>query len=366
MRTCCILVVVAMLSPVAAADLAGEADRFLAEAVNKHTIPAISAGVLVDGRIRWLGAAGMADIDSGTAATPDTVFRIASISKVMTAVAILQLAEKGLVELDAPVQKYLPDYPPPRKGTMTVEHLLAHTSGIRHSTDQESRTFEHYDSLRQACRLFEDRKLAFTPGTKYRYSSYGYTVLGAILEAVTGDTFEAYLRANVWKPAGMQHTDLDRRPSARKGDAVLYTREGGKVVPDVENDLSLIYPGGGMVSTAEDLLRLVIALDDGTLLSAPSIDQMLQHPTYKGKVLDEHGGLGWNVWHHETHGLILSRVGGQAGSSALLLSYRGPGVTVALLTNITRLEPIWELTNHLIGLGKRAKKGELRTGAAGD
>ena len=146
-----------------AGDLSERADAYLAKAIEEHGIPAISAGIAVDGEIAWTGVAGDADAD--------TPFRIASISKVLTAVAALRLAEQGVLDLEAPVQTYLPDYPPPRKGTMKVRHLLEHTSGIRHARGDESRhSLTRYDSLRDACRFFEGRKLAFTPGTKHALS----------------------------------------------------------------------------------------------------------------------------------------------------------------------------------------------------
>ena len=126
-------------------------------------------------------------------------------------------------------------------------------------------------------------------------------------------------------------------------------------MPDTVNDLSLIYPGGGMISTPTDLLRFVIALENGDLLSKNSIDLMLGK-TGETVSKQQPAGLGWNAWQHESHGRILSRVGGQSGCSALLLSYADRGVTVALVANLARLDPIWELTNELMGIGLSAKQ----------
>ena len=350
---------IAEASPPTAGDLSDIADAYLRNAVAEHQIPALAAGIAVDGQILWTGAAGLANLEKSTVAKPETRFRVASISKVLTATAILQLAERGLIDLEAAVQTYLPSYPPPRQGTMKVLHLLSHTSGIRHSKGDESRrSVRHYDSMIEACRFFQDRKLAFPPGTKHRYSSYGYTVLGAIVEAVTQGSFESYMAENVWTPAGMLHTGLDRGPLRSDHTASLYRLERGRVVPDTENDLSLIYPGGGMVATAGDLLRFTIALENGALLSGESIERMFKHPVADGRVLHEQGGLGWNVWDHEAHGRILMRVGGQSGASALLVSYADRGVTVALLTNLARLDSIWTLTNDLIGMGLTTREDD--------
>ncbi len=365
MRVCCLLCLLCLVSSLAMAEsspapggeLSEIADAYLKNAIEEHQIPGVSAGIAVDGQIVWTGAAGVASVEKGTLVTPETPFRVASISKVLTATAILQLAEKGLIDLEASVQTYLPDYPPPREGTMSVLHLLSHTSGIRHSKGDESRrSLHHYGSMIEACRFFQDRKLAFRPGTKYKYSSYGYTVLGAIIEKVTHGSFEAYMGEHVWTPAGMLHTGLDKRPVLNSDAASLYRLARGRVVPDTENDLSVIYPGGGLVATAGDLLRFTVALENGALLSGTSIDRMLMHPADD----EERGGLGWNVWEHEAHGRILSRVGGQSGASSLLVSYADRGVTVALLTNLARLDSIWTLTNDLIGMGLTTRAARAR------
>lgn len=345
--------------------LARRADAYLERTIAEQSIPGIAAAIAVDGRVVWEGAAGVADVERGTVVTSDTAFRIASISKVLTATAILRLAEEGRIDLDAPVQTYLPEYPAPRRGTMTIAQLLTHTSGIRHSKGDESRrSMTRFESMRDACSFFEKRKLAFAPGTKHLYSSYGYTVLGAILESATGGSFESYMAEKVWKPAGMVHAGLDRRPADPARVAGLYRTERGEIVPDVANDLSLIYPGGGMVASAGDLVRFVNALQGGELLSPESLERMWRRPVYDGKVLAERGGMGWNVWDHETHGRILTRVGGQSGASGLLVSYVDRGVTVALLANMARLDPIWELTNDLVGMALSVRDEQVQGSAA--
>lgn len=367
---CSALLVAMMLasfSATAEQSLAERADAYLEGAIREHRVPGISAAIAVDGEIVWVGAAGLADVERRIPVTTETAFRIASISKVLTATAILQLVEQGTIDLNAPVQAYLPDYPPPRKGTMRVGHLLAQTSGIRHSRGNESRlNTVHYASLRDACRFFEDRKLASAPGTKYRYSSYGFTVLGAVLEAATGASFESYMAEHVWRPAGMSRTGLDSRPVDDGKIAGLYRLDRGRVVPDVENDLSLIVPGGGMVASAGDLLRFTIALETGQLLNPASMDLLLGRAPGSWNLPDAPAGWGWNAWEHEAHGHILSRVGGQSGTSALLVSYADRGVTVALLTNMARFDPIWELINDLIGMGLKEKEDDGDLGAVKD
>ncbi|MDX1406726.1 MAG: serine hydrolase domain-containing protein [Saprospiraceae bacterium] len=316
-----------------------------------YQIPALAGGIMVDGQIRWTGAAGAADLEGKIPAEVETRFRIASVTKVLTAALVLKLEELGDLDLQAPVQTYLPDYPEPKKGEMRVIHLLQHTAGVRHSKGAESRSFEHYVTQRDACRIFEADKLRFEPGTDYRYSSFGFTVLGAVIEAVTGTPYYEALRIHILSPAGMEDTALDDRSIDNPAVARLYKKSGTSVAPDADNDLSLIYAAGGLVSTVGDLLRFVNALETGKLISMDRVQRMLVAPIHAGKVLDEHAGLGWNISTLAEYGQVCFRVGGQSGCSALLLSYRDAGVTAVLLSNQAVLDPIWEITNQLIGWG---------------
>lgn len=323
---------------------------YLDSTLQSHNIPALAAGISVDGEVKWMGASGFANMEEQETATPHTRFRIASITKVLTAALALKLEQVGKLDLDAQVQRYLPDYRVSKRGELKVIHLLTHTSGIRHSRGSESRsTTRHFANQREACRQFEEEKLRFKPGSKYQYSSYGFTVLGAVIEAASGQSYYNALNEYILQPAGMTRTVLDDVTVA--GRAALYKKSGDAIVADFENDLSVIYAAGGLLSTAEDLLRFVNALNSGKLISMDRVERMLVAPVFDGKVLEENGGLGWNIWKHDKHGQVCHRVGGQSGSSALLLSYRDAGVTVVLLSNQAVLDPIWEITNGLVGFG---------------
>ncbi|NNK87288.1 MAG: beta-lactamase family protein [Flavobacteriaceae bacterium] len=324
---------------------------YLENAVSEYNIPSISAGILVDGEIIWSGAAGFSDREEQVETTGETLYRIGSISKVLTTALVLRLAETGQIDLQDFVQKYIPDYPVDKKGPIKVIHLLSHTSGIDHYRGKETRSFIHYDNLRDASRIFENRKLTFVPGTKYRYTSYGFTLLGAVIEAATGKSYESNLKALVLDPAGMRNTFIEDRTDPKSGQAALYKKKGNEIIRDVDNDLSNIYPAGGLLSTASDLLLFYEAWRNGKLISKENVQKMLDAVENNGQVLDENAGLGWNIWKHNKHGWVCHRIGGQSGTSALLISYREQGVTVALLSNQAVLDPIWEITNTLIGFG---------------
>ncbi|MBT8252393.1 MAG: beta-lactamase family protein, partial [Bacteroidia bacterium] len=151
--------------------------------------------------------------------------------------------------------------------------------------------------------------------------------------------------------AGMNNTYIEDRTYPKLGQAKLYKKKGNEIIPDVDNDLSNIYPAGGLVSTATDLLMFFEAWRSGQLISMDNVQRMVEAIERNGEILDENAGLGWNIWKHNKHGWVCHRVGGQSGTSALLISYREQGVTVALLSNQAVLDPIWEITNTLIGFG---------------
>ena len=240
----------------------------------------ISAAIAHDGRLLWSGGAGFADLEHQIPATGTTIHRIASISKALTATAVLQLVQSGRIDLDTPVQTYLPEYPKSPRGEILIRHLLSHTAGIRHYRGRENRTQLHYDSLTDACNVFQNDPLLFgnAPGAEYRYTTYGYTVLGAIIEAVSDNSFEAYMREHIWLPAGMTWTSLEITGVHVDNKAALYKRGPKRsVVADTVDDLSVKYPGGGMQSTAEDLVRFAIAFMGTELLEPETRDLMFQN-----------------------------------------------------------------------------------------
>lgn len=328
-----------------------EADAYLVSILEKYNIPGLSAGIAKNGKIIWTGVAGHKDIDHQQQVDSTTIFRTASISKAITATAIFQLVEKGKLDLNAPIQQYLPDYPTSKKGTITILHLLSHTSGISHYKGNENRHFIHYPNLNAATQLFENRRLLNKPGKKYRYTSYGYTILGAIIEKVTGQSFGEYLHQHIFKIVGMQTARLDNRKEKDINQAELYQLKEGQIIKEVSNDLSLIYPAGGINMSATDLLKFVLAFENGQLITRASKERMLQAPVFNGKILNEHGALGWDIWTDPNFGKGYSKVGGQAGASSLVLHLRDKQLTVVLLSNLTYLSPIWEIVNHLRDLG---------------
>jgi serine beta-lactamase-like protein LACTB len=243
-------------------------------------VPGISAAVAMQGQIVFSGGSGIADLQTGLPQTGATVHNVGSISKVLAAVAVMQLVEKGLVKLDAEIQAYAPWFP--RKSQpITVRQLLTHTSGIRHYKEGEFgpgdvMSFRHYDSFEESTRYWRDDALLFAPGTRYQYSSYAANLMHAIVESASGRPFEAYMQEQVWGPARMVNTrfDVPARIVKNRGRGYVRNQKTGVLENAPDEDVSYKYAGGGMLSTDEDLCRFGHALNVGLLLQRESLAQM--------------------------------------------------------------------------------------------
>ncbi|HRK34433.1 MAG TPA: serine hydrolase domain-containing protein [Candidatus Hydrogenedentes bacterium] len=323
----------ACLPSLAEAPLGTSAQALLEEAAKAKKVAGMSAAIWKDGAIAWEGAVGFADVENQVPATPAMVHRIASISKPISAVAAMQLVEQGKLKLDEPIQTYVPTFPKKPEGDILIWHLLSHTSGIRHYKGSESVAMDYFADSLSAMKGFQDDAIGFAPGTKYNYTTYGYTVLGAAIEAASASKLGDYLQKNVWTPAGMTSTRLELH-----GVIVPHRSRGYALNPkgELENarytDNSVRYAGGGMISTAGDLVRFAAAVQDGTLLKRETFERMIQPVTLADGTVSRYA-LGWTVDTWDVLGRIMSHSGGQSGTSTHLLSSLDRGVSVALISN---------------------------------
>jgi len=291
------------------------------------------AGVLAvghDGRARMSASWGDADRTHSMKHTPETRFRIGSMYKMFTAVAILQLAEQGRVDLDAPLARYVPDYPDAAlAGQVKIRHLLTHTGGTGDIfTDayqaQRSAVREHADYIR----LFGDRAAEFTPGSREAYSNYGFVLLGAVIERVTGMSYHEAIRKQIFLPTGMAHSGAEPEEQVRGLISVGYTQtENGAT----DNRNLLPWRGtaaGGGYSTVGDLLRFGDALLKGRLLSAQWLSEATRAQTPSGVY-----GFGFQLGGSgETR--HFGHAGGAEGMNGALRIYPASGELVVALSNL--------------------------------
>jgi CubicO group peptidase (beta-lactamase class C family) len=321
----------------------------VANEIARLGIPGLSVAIAHEGGLLFANGYGFADIENFVSAKADTVYRLASISKTITAVVILQLAEQGRLDLDDRVRQHCPAFPE-KRWPVTVRQLLGHQGGIRHYRDGERPMTRRFESIEEALDLFKDDPLEFEPDTGILYSTYGYTLLGCAVEGATGRLFAEVVREAVFRPAGMTRTQADDVRLLIPNRARGYTRDGqGTLVNSALADMSYKVPGGGLAGTAPDVARFGLALVSGALLAPDSWEAMrtLQR-TRGGRARGQ--GLGLVLEEHEGR-LEVWKDGGQAGVSTLLYLGDGQGPVVAVMANHEGIgEPLLSLARRVAQL----------------
>jgi len=314
------------------AEVAALLDSVVPAAMRAEHIPGAVVSVVSDGRVVFAKGYGLAQLDPPRAMTESTIVRIGSISKVMTAVAVAQLADRGRIRLDADVNQYLRDIKVPMRyqAPLTPWHLLTHTAAldeIRPGT--QAGTKEKLESLRDFLR---PRLVRYAPpGTATAYSTYASTLGGLLVEDVSGQSFETYLVHNVWRPLGMMHTSIDIPESHRHLVAVPYDVENGKPVR-APWEWYHTTPASSVNSTAIDMARFMNAqLSAGSPIMSERMtremhrEQITMHPNLPGY------GLGWQQLARADGERGVQHGGDVAGFSSLvtLLPGRKFGIFVA-------------------------------------
>lgn len=332
-----------------------QADKVLRNLIDNELAVGASAGYSVNGKVVWVSAAGFANKEAIIPFTLDTKVRMASIAKPMTALAVMQLVEQGKIDLDVPIQTYVPDYPNQKSTQITTRHLLSHTSGIPAYKDvKETNTTETYASLEHALVVFKDRNLLFEPGSRFSYTTYGFVVLGVLIERISGMTYEAFMQKNIWDKAGMSNTGVDKFGVVLENESQLYSRRGGKKKPKLvkENNLSNRIPGGGLYTTVGDMLKFGNAVLNHQLVSKETLDLMIQHHSLEKE--NNGYGFGWFLYGQKPkEGAVIGHTGAQRGCSSFLLMVPEKKAVAIVLANTSRVEVGAAVNNLLrLSLGK--------------
>ncbi|HEY0084039.1 MAG TPA: serine hydrolase domain-containing protein [Pyrinomonadaceae bacterium] len=305
----------------------------VAAEMSRQNIAGISVAVVTDNQLRWSNGYGFADVENYVPAKAATIYRLASISKSITAVAAMQLAERGRLDLDAPVQKYCPAFPE-KQWPVTVRHLLDHQSGIRHyKSIEEYGSTRRYEGVAAGLEMFKNDPLLHEPGVKYTYTTFGYSVLGCAIEGASGQKFPDFVRENILKPAAMDRMRIDDINEIIYNRAQGYrrTRTGELRNSDLA-DNSYKLPGGGFVSTVEDLAKFAVAVQANTLLKKETAEQMFtRQRTRDGKETDY--GLGWSVQVRNNQ-KIVGHSGAQQRVSTYLHLIPERNFAVVLMVNV--------------------------------
>lgn len=310
----------------------GRARAFIRDTIDKVGIPGVSITVLREGRIVWSEGIGWADLEQRVPVTPLTRFRVGSVSKPLTAAALGLLVEAGRLDLDAPVQRYVPDFPEKRY-PVTTRQAAGHLAGIRHYAGDEFLSMRRYATVAEGLTIFRADSLLFRPGTRFHYSSYAWNLVSAVIEGASGRPFLTYMREAVFQPLGMRQTVADHVDSLVPFRARWYTVDSvsGLVnAPYVDN--SYKWAGGGFLSTTEDLARFGQAMLDNALMRAETFRVLTTSQRTLGGE-DTNYGIGWSTRRDAKGRLTFGHSGGSTGGTAFLVLYPAERLVVAVLAN---------------------------------
>lgn len=304
---------------------------------------------------------GIANFEQSIKTTPKTSLPIGSMTKQFTAMAIMQLVEKGLINEQDKLSKFLPDFP--NGNDITIHHLLTHTSGlVIYNELPEFLTMSVNDSkdINKIIDLFKDKSLNFKPGTKVEYCNTGYLLLGQIVEKVSNVSYEDYLKTNIFKPLNMNNTGM-----SYKGSEKTYTSKGyigylDMFPSDDEQLLSGAYGAGALYSTTEDIYRWNKALDAEKLVSKNTMKKIFsKHVSFEGVPL--HYGYGWFI-NDGPHGQEIHHGGNTYTFTSMLKRYVDKDLSIIILNN-SRAYDVEALAKTLadISLGKKYEMPKKKT-----
>lgn len=317
--------------PPSKSDVARYAEQLLADNYAKED-PGVAVIVARGDEVLFRGARGMASIELGVPLSPDQVFEIGSVSKQFTAAGLLKLVEQGKLRLDDPLTKFVPGYPNGDK--ISVRMLLNHTSGIKSIAESEGDFSDRFLSqkmtIAQVIDIFKNEKPDFAPGTDWHYNNSAYVLDGAIIEAVSGMSWQTYLQQALFAPLGLSHTGFgDETLALIPGHVRGYSWHDGHWAAARYMDMSVPATAGALVSTVDDLLRWNRALHEGRVLKPDSYRQMI---TPTGNAVKDRYGFG--IWHETLRGTDVLQHGGDIfGFSAYLIYLPREHVSVAALYN---------------------------------
>ncbi|WP_276481722.1 serine hydrolase domain-containing protein [Paraflavitalea pollutisoli] len=309
------------------------ARRFIDSLRQSQHLPGLSVAVGNRDKILWAEGFGYADLENQVPVNIHSNFRMGSVSKVITTLAVGRLYQQGMLDLDAPVQQYLPAFPA-KPYPITARQLAGHLAGIRHyGPNDPTNVPKRYKSVQESLSIFSSDSLLFKPGTNYNYSTYGYSLLSAVVESAARKDFLSYLRDSIWQPLGMLHTAPDYSDSIIAGRVRFYeVLKDGTAINAAQVDNSYKWAGGGLLSTPSDLVLMVQGLLQHRLLDAPTLQLLFTSQQLEnGKKTNV--GIGWRI--NETReGVRYIHHGGLIdGGRTFLLFFPDSGLIFAVASN---------------------------------
>lgn len=299
--------------------------------IKQHAIPGLSCAVVHQGKLVFSAGYGFADLENDVPATDATVYRLASISKPITAVLIMQLVEQGKLELDANVSELLVKWPE-KRWPVTCRQLLAHLGGVRHYKLFEVESTKRYRDQTAALPRFSKDPLLHQPGSKFVYSTFGFNLLAAVVEQRLGKKFGEAVQERIAVPAKAATLQDDDQRRLIKGRAQGYVMRGNRLQNSKLMDSSYKLGGGGLCASAPDLARFAQALMDGRLLQAQTCKIMwTEQRTVAGKRVGYALGFGVREVGDKR---FVQHGGAQSRVSTILCMLPDEQIAVAIMCNL--------------------------------
>jgi serine beta-lactamase-like protein LACTB, mitochondrial len=307
-----------------------------------QNLPGLSVAVGVGGENVWAEGFGWADMEKRVPVAPGMRFRIGHASKALTSAAVGLLLEKGRLHLEEEIQTYVPEFPR-KQWPVTLRQLMGHVAGVRHyESEEDSMPTAHCNRATEGLKRFADHPLRFEPDTQYGYSTFGWVLVSAAVEAAAKEPLSPFMTAQVFKPLGMTATTFESSTGPAADRVTFYQRrftgDGGEgVVPSTAVDYSCFAGAGAILSTPSDLVRFGMAINGGNLLQRDTVNK-LQTPQVLTSGKETEYGLGWMVEevtlageptrmvHHASRSL--------KGGTTSFMTFPARGMVVAVTANI--------------------------------
>ena len=346
-RLFCLLALTWVLTPTVAAQSAQISEQYrtavdsarilMEDALQRGGFPGLSVAVAAEGQLIWSDAVGYADLEQRVPMWPHSRFRIASISKPITAAAVAKLYSQDLLDVDASVQQYVPEFPE-KRWTVTTRQLGAHLGGIRSYRTGEMLSNVPYATVSDGLIIFAQDSLVHEPGTQYLYSSYGWNLISAVVAGASGMPFLDYMRQEVFLPFGMLDTVADHPDSLIAHRVRFYVRDSTGTLlnaPAVNN--SYKWAGGGFLSTPLDIVRFGLAHLDYTHLDSTAQSLLFTEQTTTGGESVNYG-FGWRLTADSSGKHYRQHSGGAIGGTSQLIVQPETGVVVAAMVNMSNAD----------------------------
>ncbi|MFM8347993.1 MAG: serine hydrolase domain-containing protein [Bacteroidota bacterium] len=318
------------------------ARQLIGKQMQQQRIPGVAVAVTVGGKTVWSEGFGYADVEEHVSVNPEqTRFRIASISKALTAAAMAVMREQGQLALDSPVSFYRTDFPF-RKYRPTVRQVAGHLGGIRHYRGNENESKVRYNTVTDGLTIFKDDTLICKPGTAYNYSSYGFNLLSAVMETASGKDYLTLMQETVLNPLAMRHTVADRLDSIIVGRGRYYLRNG-QYAPYVDN--SYKWAGGGYLSTAADLAVFGNGLLTNKLIRKETLQEFIRSQQLPDGTPTGYG-MGFSTGKDKSGRIVFGHSGGAVGGTSNLVIYPEQQLVLVILTNVSGAD-LYDLSDKI-------------------